>query len=1015
MSKSSKIQPEKAVRMTATTAVARAAKAKHPGAKPDQLVSVGAGSTRTGSGRAGSVAATKVRAASQISSKVTKANVATTKSMTSKSAAVQTVKKAAAKSPTKAASASKAATSSRSVAASSRPSPAKPAVSKPGVTKAVSGKLPSSRASSATVAAKSASKSPTLKAAVIKAPAAKATAAKATAAKIPASKSAAAKSQKAASSKASTASAAKVVATKTPAAKNPAAKTAAAKTAAAKAGASRPAASRPALVVDAASLAPVVKPKAAAVADPASASAGQSPSAPANASAAAAKPVKADKGSKAEKGVKAVKAVKAVKDAKGAKGIKGESPVSAKRNVVPSDADDDLAAGDPVDTLEDGDTEAEKIVIPAPPPPKAKARDKRAREKALIRDALAYNQGNSEEELEVKRNKLKLLIKLGKERGFLTYAEINDHLPEDLVDAEAIDSIITTFSDMGITVYERAPDAETLLINDNTPVVSSDEDAEEEAEAALSTVDSEFGRTTDPVRMYMREMGSVELLTREGEIEIAKRIEEGLKYMVMAISACPTTIAEVLVAADKIRAETMRIDEAVDGLIDPNAVEEFTPPQPAAVAAAAAADFEDDEDAEADANSANTAKMQELRRASLEKFDHIRLWFDRMRVAYEKEGYKSKPYLKAQTELQEMLMTIRFTAKMVERLCDTLRSQVDEVRTLERAIAEICVHKVGMPRERYISSFPGNETNLRWVEREAEINSPYVERLRRSIPAVQDMQQKLIDLQARVVLPLPDLKDINKQMAMGEAKARKAKREMTEANLRLVISIAKKYTNRGLQFLDLIQEGNIGLMKAVDKFEYRRGYKFSTYATWWIRQAITRSIADQARTIRIPVHMIETINKMNRISRQILQETGNEPDPQTLSVKMEMPEDKIRKILKIAKEPISMETPIGDDDDSHLGDFIEDTATLAPADAALHGSMRDVVKEVLDSLTPREAKVLRMRFGVEMSTDHTLEEVGKQFDVTRERIRQIEAKALRKLRHPSRADKLKSFLEGGQS
>ena len=905
--------------------------------------------------------------------------------------------------PVGAKGASKAATSSRSVAASSRSSLAKPAVSKPAATKAVVGKLPSSRASSATAATKSASKSPTLKTAAIKAPAAKSTAAKipvikAAAAKIPATRAAAAKSQKAASSKAATASAAKVVPTKTPAAR----------TAAVRAGASKPApvVASVAPVVDEISLAPVVKPKAAAVVDAASATAVQSPSAPANASAAAAKPAKADKGSKIEKGVKA---------SKGAKAVKGTSPVSSKRNVVPSDADDDLAAGDPVDALEDGDTEAEKIVIPAPPPPKVKARDKRAREQALIRDALAYNQGNSEEDLEVKRNKLKLLIKLGKERGFLTYAEINDHLPEDLVDAEAIDSIITTFSDMGITVYERAPDAETLLINDNTPVVSSDEDAEEEAEAALSTVDSEFGRTTDPVRMYMREMGSVELLTREGEIEIAKRIEEGLKYMVMAISACPTTIAEVLAAADKIRAETMRIDEAVDGLIDPNAVEEFTPPQPAAVAAAAAADFEDDEDAEADANSANTAKMQELRRASLEKFDHIRLWFDRMRVAYEKEGYKSKPYLKAQTELQEMLMTIRFTAKMVERLCDTLRSQVDEVRTLERAIAEICVHKVGMPRERYISSFPGNETNLRWVEREAEINSPYVERLRRSIPAVQDMQQKLIDLQARVVLPLPDLKDINKQMAMGEAKARKAKREMTEANLRLVISIAKKYTNRGLQFLDLIQEGNIGLMKAVDKFEYRRGYKFSTYATWWIRQAITRSIADQARTIRIPVHMIETINKMNRISRQILQETGNEPDPQTLSVKMEMPEDKIRKILKIAKEPISMETPIGDDDDSHLGDFIEDTATLAPADAALHGSMRDVVKEVLDSLTPREAKVLRMRFGVEMSTDHTLEEVGKQFDVTRERIRQIEAKALRKLRHPSRADKLKSFLEGGQS
>ncbi len=452
----------------------------------------------------------------------------------------------------------------------------------------------------------------------------------------------------------------------------------------------------------------------------------------------------------------------------------------------------------------------------------------------------------------------------------------------------------------------------------------------------------------------------------------------------------------------------MRIDEVVDGLIDPNAEEVIAPAQPAA---AAAAEF-DEEEGEGDAAGAVSAKLQELKRAALEKFDEITLWFDRMRVAYEKEGYKSKAYLKAQTELQDMLMTIRFTAKMVERLCDTLRSQVDEVRMLERAIGEICVHKVGMPRARFIASFPSHETDLAWVERECAAMPPYVETLRRNIPAVQDLQQKLIDLQSRVVLPLPDLKEINKQMAMGEAKARKAKREMTEANLRLVISIAKKYTNRGLQFLDLIQEGNIGLMKAVDKFEYRRGYKFSTYATWWIRQAITRSIADQARTIRIPVHMIETINKMNRISRQILQETGTEPDPAMLAELMSMPEDKIRRILKIAKEPISMETPIGDDDDSHLGDFIEDTATLAPADAALHVSMRDVVKSVLDSLTPREAKVLRMRFGVEMSTDHTLEEVGKQFDVTRERIRQIEAKALRKLRHPSRADKLKSFLEG---
>ena len=722
--------------------------------------------------------------------------------------------------------------------------------------------------------------------------------------------------------------------------------------------------------------------------------------------ASAVKSAKSDKPAQAEKPAKEPKGPKAGKAAKGAKAGKGPKSLADASD----DAEMDLI-GEPGEGLDDGADVAEAIDVPPAPAPTAKktAKDKRAREKAL-RDAWA-NMGSSEEELAVKRNKLKSLIKLGKDRGFLTYAEINDHLPEDLVDAEAIESIITTFSDMGITVYEKAPDAETLLINDSTPVVSSDEDAEEEAEAALGAVDSEFGRTTDPVRMYMREMGSVELLTREGEIEIAKRIEDGLKHMVMAISACPTTIAEVIAAAKDIGEDKKRIDEVVDGLIDPNAEEDFTPPAPAA-AAAAAAEFEDDEDSEADAASANTAKLQELRRAALEKFEHIESWFDKMRVAYEKEGYKSKPYLRAQTELQETLMTIRFTAKMVEKLCDTLRAQVEEVRTLERAIGNICVNKVGMPREMFTQSFPGNETNLRWIEKHCEGNQAWVITLRRNVPAVQDLQQKLIDLQARVVLPLPDLKEINKQMTMGEARARKAKREMTEANLRLVISIAKKYTNRGLQFLDLIQEGNIGLMKAVDKFEYRRGYKFSTYATWWIRQAITRSIADQARTIRIPVHMIETINKMNRISRQILQETGIEPDPATLSVKMEMPEDKIRKILKIAKEPISMETPIGDDDDSHLGDFIEDTTTLAPADAALHGSMRDVVKEVLDSLTPREAKVLRMRFGVEMSTDHTLEEVGKQFDVTRERIRQIEAKALRKLRHPSRADKLKSFLEG---
>ena len=608
------------------------------------------------------------------------------------------------------------------------------------------------------------------------------------------------------------------------------------------------------------------------------------------------------------------------------------------------------------------------------------------------------------EEHEARRNRLKQLIKLGKDRGYLTYGEINDHLPDDLVDAEAIDGIISTFSDMGIAVYDQAPDADTLLMSENAPVASNDDDVEDEAEAALTTVDSDFGRTTDPVRMYMREMGSVELLTREGEIEIAKRIEDGLKHMVMAISACPTTINEIIAHATRVREGQAQIDEVVDGLVDPEDGEEY--------AGAGVGGGDEDENDDGPAGGMSSKQLEDLRVQSLEKFDTVVKQFDKMRLSYERDGYKSEAYTKAQEAIQNELMGIRFTAKMVEKLADTLRNQVEEVRKLERAVLHICVDRAGMPRPHFLKEFPGHETNLQWIIDQVAAKPPYAVTLERQIPAVQELQQKLIDLQTRVVLPLKDLKDVNKRMATGEAKARKAKREMTEANLRLVISIAKKYTNRGLQFLDLIQEGNIGLMKAVDKFEYRRGYKFSTYATWWIRQAITRSIADQARTIRIPVHMIETINKMNRISRQILQETGAEPDPATLAQKMDMPEDKIRKILKIAKEPISMETPIGDDDDSHLGDFIEDSSTLAPSDAALHGSMRDVVKEVLDSLTPREAKVLRMRFGIEMSTDQTLEEVGKQFDVTRERIRQIEAKALRKLRHPSRADKLKSFLEG---
>ncbi|MDP3844265.1 MAG: RNA polymerase sigma factor RpoD [Oxalobacteraceae bacterium] len=651
---------------------------------------------------------------------------------------------------------------------------------------------------------------------------------------------------------------------------------------------------------------------------------------------------------------------------------------------------------------------------------KAKAKDRKAKEKALLKDAFSSDTEASEEELEARREKLKILIKLGKERGFLTYAEINDHLPENIIDPEAIEGIIGTFNDMGIAIYEQAPDAETLLLSDNVASVASDDEAEAAAEAALSTVDSDFGRTTDPVRMYMREMGSVELLTREGEIEIAKRIEDGLKDMIQAISACPMTIAEILTAAEKIANDEIKIDEIVDGLV--NLTEGEPTAQPASVATEDDEDEESDEEAgeEEEEDSSGTggaagfsaAQLEQLKRDALDKFAIISDQFDKMRKSYEKDGYNSKPYVKAQETISQELLGIRFTAKVVEKLCDTLRGQVDEVRHIEKQILDVAVNRCGMPRSHFIKVFPGNEVNLSWVEGEVNAGHAYSAILGRNVPTIQELQKKLIDLQTRVVLPLPDLRNINKKMAAGEMKARRAKREMTEANLRLVISIAKKYTNRGLQFLDLIQEGNIGLMKAVDKFEYRRGYKFSTYATWWIRQAITRSIADQARTIRIPVHMIETINKMNRISRQILQETGAEPDPATLAIKMEMPEDKIRKIMKIAKEPISMETPIGDDDDSHLGDFIEDGNTLAPADAALHASMRNVVKDVLDSLTPREAKVLRMRFGVEMSTDHTLEEVGKQFDVTRERIRQIEAKALRKLRHPSRSDKLKSFLEG---
>ena len=674
-----------------------------------------------------------------------------------------------------------------------------------------------------------------------------------------------------------------------------------------------------------------------------------------------------------------------------------------------------------VDDADLSDIEAELELEPVPASVGEKVKPLRmkiskAKERALMKEFGLEETILSEEEKTKRRLAFVALIKLGRTRGYLTHGEISDHLPGKLVDAETLEVVISMLNDMGVAVYEQTPDAETLLLNNNVATAATEAEAEEEAEAALSTVDSEFGRTTDPVRMYMREMGTVELLTREGEIEIAKRIEGGLMAMMEAISGSPATIAEILRLGEEIREDKVVITTIVDGFSNPNEADDYV----------AEEDFDefdadDDDDDGKGGSKALTKKLEELKREALIRFDHLRELFEKMHAIYDKEGHGSPSYMKTQKLLSEELMTIRFTAKAIEKLCDMVRGQVDDIRKKERELRRIIVDKCGYSQDNFIADFSGRDKNgnkvasqllnLKWIEKQAAAGKPWSTVMARNIPPVQDLQQKLTDLQIRVVVPLDLLKDINKRMNQGEASSRAAKKEMIEANLRLVISIAKKYTNRGLQFLDLIQEGNIGLMKAVDKFEYRRGYKFSTYATWWIRQAITRSIADQARTIRIPVHMIETINKMNRISRQHLQEFGFEPDASVLAERMEIPEDKIRKIMKIAKEPISMETPIGDDDDSHLGDFIEDGANTAPMEAAMQAGLRDVVKDILDSLTPREAKVLRMRFGIEMASDHTLEEVGKQFDVTRERIRQIEAKALRKLKHPSRSDKLRSFTD----